>query len=92
MYIDLKFTVINEEGKEVTCQILSILPMGGNDFYVIFTDGKLDSDGIPIFQYGKMLEVDGEYELKGKVTEEEFEMIKSHFANEIETLVSRYRE
>ena len=91
MYDNLSFTIMNHEGKIVPCQILSVLPSNEQDFYVIFTDGEVDSEQVPIFKYGKMIENQGEYELKAGITDEELEMIQKSFSKEIQQLVDAYQ-
>ena len=91
MYDHLSFTINNPEGKMVTCNILSVLPTEEDYFYVVFTDGETDSEQVPVFKYGKMLENHGEFELKAGVSEDELEKIKRHFSKEIQKLVDAYQ-
>ena len=91
MYDNLNFTIQNSEGKMVTCNVLSILPMQDKDFYVVFTDGEVDSEQVPIFKFGKMIEYQGEYELKAGVSDEELAMIQHNFSKEIQKLVDDYQ-
>ena len=92
MYDNLNFTITNLEGKTITCNILSILPADNNNFYVVFEDGEKGEDNIPIFKYGKMIENNGEYELKNGISESELEEIKKNFAEEVQELVDKYQE
>lgn len=64
-YEDLSFEMVNDDGLEVTCDILSVVP-DGEKTYIVFTDYKLDNENNFILQYGQIVkngEVDGFVEI-----------------------------
>ena len=65
-YEDLSFTTTNKDGLEVVCDITTVIPNDENNEepYVIFTDYTLDENDEFIEQFGKIVEVDGDYILK----------------------------
>ena len=65
-YDDLSFTVKNDAGLDVICDIISVVPNEENkeEPYVVFTDYMLDDDNDFVMQYGKIMEIDGESVLK----------------------------
>lgn len=84
-YDNLNFSLINDDGEEVTCDIISIIQNeeNRNEPYVVFTDYMLDENKKFVTQYGKIIEENGEYTLK-KINEiETINKIKESIANEI---------
>lgn len=57
-YNDLSFEMVNDDGIEVKCDILSVVP-DGEKTYIVFTDYKLDDDNNFILQYGEIIENEG---------------------------------
>ena len=55
---DLSFEMINDDGINVKCDILSVVP-DENKTYIVFTDYKLDSSDNFILQYGEIVENEG---------------------------------
>ena len=60
-YEDLSFEVVNDDGLEVECDILSIVPNeeNKNEPFVVFTDYMLDENDEFVLQFGKVIEEDG---------------------------------
>ena len=65
-YDDLSFEMVNDDGIEVICDILEVVPNNLNDDepYVIYTDYMLDENNGFKRYYGKLIKVDGEFVLK----------------------------
>ena len=65
-YEDLSFDTINDDGIEVQCDILSIVPNeeNKNEPYVVFTDYMLDENDEFILYFGKIREENGNYLLE----------------------------
>ena len=65
-YEDLSFDTINDDGIEVQCDILSIVPNeeNKNEPYVVFTDYMLDENDEFILYFGKIKEENGNYQLE----------------------------
>jgi len=57
-YDDLSFEMVNDDGIEVKCDILSVIP-DGKKTYIVFTDYKLDDSNNFILQYGEIIENEG---------------------------------
>lgn len=82
---ELKFTVINEDGKEVECEVLFTFEhdeTGKN--YVVYTDNTLDEQGNTAV-FVSVMEEDGET-LSPLETEEEFQMIEQMLDELVEKL------
>ena len=82
-YEDLTFSIKNNNGDTVECNILSIVPIDNSEAYVIFIDGEKDDNLNYIFIYGKLVKNDEDYELKAGVSELELNYIQENFYNEI---------
>ena len=80
---DLTFSIKNNNGDTVECNILSIVPIDNSEAYVIFIDGEKDDNLNYIFIYGKLVKNDEDYELKAGVSELELNYIQENFYNEI---------
>ncbi len=90
-YEDLSFNIINKDGIEVTCDITCVIPNEENEEepYVIFTDYSLDDNDEFIEQYGKIVEVDGDYVLKVITDENLIKKIKTDAEDEIVKYVNK---
>lgn len=66
-YDDLSFEMINEDGLEIKCDILSVVP-DLDKTYIVFTDYKLDYNDDIILQYGEILENQGIIRIDDKKT------------------------
>ena len=83
-YEDLSFTTTNKDGLEVICDILAVIPNPTNNEepYVIYTDYTLDENDEFVKQYGKVIEVEGEFVLKTIEDEKTIELIKHEAEDE----------
>lgn len=83
-YEDLSFTTTNKDGLEVICDILSVVPNPTNseEPYVIYTDYTMDDNDEFIKQYGKVIEVEGDYVLKTIEDEKTINLIKQEAEDE----------
>ena len=81
-YEDLDFT-ITQNDKTIDCSIVSLVPKDDRESYVAFTDYTTDGEGNVIIQYGRLIEDNGEYELRAGVDEEELEKIKREMKDDI---------
>ena len=90
-YEDLSFNIINKDGIEVTCDITCVIPNEEKEEepYVIFTDYSLDDNDEFIEQYGKIVEVDGDYVLKVITDENLIKKIKTDAEDEIVKYVNK---
>lgn len=88
-YEDLSFTV-NKDGVDLTCDVLSVVPNeeNENEPYVVFTDYLLDENNEFILQYGKVIEVEGEYVLKNIEDETIIEKIKNALNDDVVNYVN----
>ena len=84
-YEDLSFTLTNDEGMEVVCDITSVVPNEENkeEPYVVFTDYRLDENDEFVMQYGKLIEIDGDYVLKRIEDESIVNKIKEALKDEV---------
>lgn len=84
-YDNLSFSLINNDGEEIVCDILSVIPNeeNSNEPYVVFTDYMLDENKKFVTQYGKIVEENDEYTLKEVTDEIVIEKIKNALANDI---------
>lgn len=89
-YEDLSFTVKNSEGNDVICDIVSVVPNNDNpdEPYVVFTDYMLDENDEFVMQYGKVIEVDGDFVLKTVEDSNVIEMIKEALTDDIVSYVN----
>ncbi len=89
-YEDLSFTVKNSEGNDVICDIVSVVPNNNNpdEPYVVFTDYMLDENDEFVMQYGKVIEVDGDFVLKTVEDSNVIEMIKEALTDDIVSYVN----
>lgn len=84
-YEDLSFTIKNKDGLDVICDITSVVPNEENEKepYVVFTDYMMDDDNKFVYQYGKVVNVDGDYILKVIDDEAVVDKIKDQLKDEI---------
>lgn len=84
-YDDLSFTIKNKDGLDVICDITSVVPNEENEQepYVVFTDYMMDEDNKFVYQYGKVVNVDGDYILKVIDDENVVNKIKDQLKDEI---------
>ena len=89
-YEDLSFSIINDQGIEVECDILSIVPnLENNDEpFVVFTDYMLDDNDQFVLQYGKVIEENGEYILKVIDDDKVINVIKESLTDEVVSYVN----
>ena len=73
-YEDLSFTTTNEDGLEVICDILTVVPNPIN---------TMDANDEFVKHYGKVIEVEGEYVLKNVTDPIQIEVIKKESQDEI---------
>ncbi len=83
-YEDLSFTTTNKDGLEVICDILAVVPNPNNseEPYVIYTDYTMDANDEFVKQYGKVIEVEGEFVLKTIEDEKTISLIKHEAEDE----------
>ena len=89
-YEDLSFTIKNDDGEDVICDIISVVPNEDkqDEPYVVFTDYMLDSNDEFVMQYGKVIEVDGEFVLKTINDENVVNKIKEALSDDIVSYVN----
>ena len=89
-YEDLSFTIKNDDGEDVICDIISVVPNEDNqdEPYVVFTDYMLDSNDEFVMQYGKVIEIDGEFVLKTINDENVVNKIKDALSDDIVSYVN----
>lgn len=94
-YEDLSFTVKDEDGNDVICDIISVVPNENNseEPYVVFTDYMLDEDNEFVMQYGKVINENGEYSLQSVEDPKEIDLIKDSLKDDIiQTVNKQVRE
>ena len=84
-YEDLSFKVTNDDGIETICDITAVVPNEENkeEPYVVFTDYMLDDNDEFVMQYGKIIEIDGDYVLKKVEDENVVSKIKEALKDEV---------
>lgn len=87
-YEDLAFTVTDKNGKEVECNIVSLIPKNDTESYVVFFDDTKDENGNIVFKYGRLVKDNDEYELKTGINENELEYIQNWFHYDMVNLAS----
>ncbi len=89
-YEDLSFTIKNDDGEDVICDIISVVPNEDNqdEPYVVFTDYMLDSNDEFVMQYGKVIEIDGEFVLKTINDDNVVNKIKDALSDDIVSYVN----
>jgi uncharacterized protein YrzB (UPF0473 family) len=61
---EYSFTVINKEGMEVTCDVLSMTADKNNKIYLLYTDYLLDDNGNFRILASELVQKDGDFLLK----------------------------
>ena len=89
-YDDLSFTIKNDKNEDIVCDIISVVPNDENEEepYVVFTDYMLDSNNDFIMQYGKVIEIDGNFILKTINEEAIIDKIKNALNDDIISYVN----
>lgn len=87
-YDDLKFTITSSNGETVQCDVLSLFPKNNLESFVVFIDDERDENGNVVLKYGKLVKVDGDYELKAGITDEELNYIKDKFYDDLVDLAN----
>lgn len=89
-YEDLSFTVKNDAGEDVICDVISVVPNEDNqeEPYVVFTDYMLDANDEFVMQYGKVIEVGGDFVLKTVEDENVINKIKEALSDDIVSYVN----
>ena len=82
-YDDLSFTITDIDGKDVRCEILSLIPKDDVESYVVYTNRDEAEKGDINFYCGKLIRIGDEYELKGGLSEEEFDTVKKGFHEDL---------
>ena len=90
-YKDLSFTVKNEDGEEIICDVLSVVPNeeNKNEPYVVFTDYLLDDNDEFILQFGRIIEDNGEYKLLGIEDKEIIKEIRNQLGDSVVSYVNK---
>ena len=93
-YEDLSFTVKDEDGNDVICDIVSVVPNENNsdEPYVVFTDYMLDEDDEFVLQYGRVVKENGEYILHSVEDPKEIDLIKDSLKDDIVKTVNKQVE
>ncbi|MBQ3081816.1 MAG: DUF1292 domain-containing protein [Clostridia bacterium] len=78
MMEDISFTMVNEEGKEVKCDVLFTFDSDETGkSYVVYTDNTTDEDGYVKVFASIFTETDNEMQLSPIETDEEWAMVQS---------------
>jgi len=90
-YEDLSFTTVNKDGIEVICDILTVIPNPekSEEPYVIYTDYTMDEKNEFVENYGKIINVEGEYVLKTITDPKLIDLIKREASDEIVQYVNK---
>ena len=91
-YDDLKFTVKDIAGQNITCEIYSLAPKNENEFYVIYSDKELDENNNIIFKYGLLEKSGDSYYISGNVSDDELDYIKNEFNDDIKDFIEEIKE
>ena len=90
-YEALSFTVTDDNGEEITCDILSVVPNPKDEDspFVVFTDYLLDENDEFIMQYGKLIKEGEDYNLVGVEDPKDVDYIKDSLKDEIVSYVNK---
>ena len=90
-YEDLSFTKTNEDGIEMICDILAVVPNPTNkeEPYVIYTDYTLDDKDEFVNSYGKIISENKEYKLKTITDKNTIDLINKEAEDEIIKYVNK---
>ncbi len=85
-YDNWQFTIKDKFGKDVECDIISVInsPDNSNYSYIVFNDGSVDANDNIVFMYAKMYkDEDDDFVIENDVTEEELAYIKQMLGPDI---------
>ena len=85
-YDNWKFTIKDKLGKDVECDIISVInnPNTSDYSYVVFNDGTVDLNDNIVFMYAKLYkDEDDDFVIENNVTEEELDYIKQMLGPDI---------
>ena len=90
-YEDLSFTLTDDDGEEVTCDIISVVPneMDEDKPYVVFTDYMLDDNDEFIMQYGQLVKENDEYTLVRVDDPKVIDLIEDSLKDDIVSYVNK---
>ncbi len=92
-YDDMNFTILDKDGKEVFCDIISIIPSeNGEKNYVVYTDYTKDTDGEIVFMYGTFIQNGDEVILQNDVSDLELDYIKEKLGPDVSKHIIDYLE
>ena len=91
-YEDLAFTVTDKNGKEIECDIVSLIPKDEYESYVVFIDDTRDELNNVVLKYGKLIKNNDEYELKAGIDQNELEYIQNCFHEDLVNLAASIKE
>lgn len=90
-YEDLSFTIKDDNGEDITCDILSVVPNEANldEPYVVFTDYMLDEDDEFVLEYGKLVKEGEDFNLVRVSDPKEIDIIKDGLKDDITAYVNK---
>lgn len=90
-YEDLSFTLKDDNGEDITCDILSVVPNEVNldEPYVVFTDYMLDEDDEFVLEYGKLVKDGEDFNLVRVSDPKEIDIIKDGLKDDITAYVNK---
>ena len=90
-YEDLSFTLTDDNGEEITCDIISVVPNEKNEDepYVVFTDYMLDEDDEFVLEYGKLVKDGEDFNLVRVEDPKEIDIIKDGLKDDITAYVNK---
>ena len=90
-YEDLSFTLKDDNGEDITCDILSVVPNEANldEPYVVFTDYMLDEDDEFVLEYGKLVKEGEDFNLVRVSDPKEIDIIKDGLKDDITAYVNK---
>lgn len=90
-YEDLSFTLKDDNGEDITCDILSVVPNEANldEPYVVFTDYMLDEDDEFVLEYGKLVKDGEDFNLVRVSDPKEIDIIKDGLKDDITAYVNK---
>lgn len=77
---NIQFKIPNEDGTTTNCYILASIKKSENEINIIFH--QEDDDDLEM-RYGKLILINGDFELKKEINEEEINELKEKFDDEI---------
>ena len=92
-YDDMNFTILDKNGKEVFCDIISIIPSEDKEKnYVVFTDYSKDINDEIVFMYGTLVQDGDDVVLENGVSDVELEYIKGKVGPDVSKHIIDYLE